>query len=593
VEETNNLLDVRLENISFSYPTSEDEKLEALTDVSFSVKKGEYVALLGRNGSGKSSVAKLIDVLEFPEAGQAYVLGYLSTEESTFWEIRKNCGMVFQNPDNQIVGTTVEEDVAFGPENLGIPSPEIRKRVDDALSYVGLSDLASRQSAALSGGQKQRLAIAGILAMQPQIMVLDEATSMLDPLGRESFLILVERLIREKGITVIHITHDMNEAARTDRVIILDRGTIAMEGKPSYVFSQVQKLRTLGLDVPVFSDLLFSLGQRLGKSFSEDALSDRKIAVQEILLSLKEKEAVLSCGELAPLAVFSENQKKTLLEVKDLSYSYQADDAPSIQNISFSVKEGECLAVIGHSGSGKTTLITHLNGLLRPQSGEVLFHDKDTVLSAKNKGDVRGIRKRVGLLFQYPEYQLFEETVEKDVAFGPKMMGFSAEEIKVKVVEALELVGMDDSFLERSPFGLSGGQKRRVAFAGILAMNPDVLVLDEPAAGLDPLGRKEIFAYIRELKRKGKTIVLVSHNMDEAVSCCDRILVLHGGKSHGPLYPQALFSDTEKMTKLEIQCPEIISLMQEIKESIPKVQPWQYTIKAAVQELLRAAREDF
>ena len=580
--------EIRMQDVSFSYSVDEENSVKAVEGLSFSVEKGEYIALLGRNGSGKSSVAKLINVLEFPDDGRVYVMGYLSTEQSTFWEIRENCGMVFQNPDNQIVGTTVEEDVAFGPENLGIPSEEIRRRVDEALTYVGLEAMALRQPSALSGGQKQRLAIAGILAMQPRIMILDESTSMLDPGGREDFLALVERLIEEKGITVVHITHDMNEAARADRLIVLSEGKVALEGTPAEVFSQRDVLRELDLDVPIYAELLYSLAAVTGVSVASEDIVSREVALDRICEILG---SGVVCSPELPEAFEGEAEAlfcsgTPILEVKNLSHVYDTESEPSIADISFEVYEGECLAVIGQSGSGKTTLITHLNGLLRPQKGEVLLRQDGKLFSIENKKDIRVIRSHVGLLFQYPEYQLFEETVEKDVGFGPKMMGLPPDVVKERVIRALELVGLDESFLARSPFGISGGQKRRVAFAGILAMEPDVLVLDEPAAGLDPAGRREIFSYIRELKRRKKTVILVSHNMDEAVSCCDRVLVLESGKGYGPWSPDALFADSGRLADLGVRCPELVSCLWRIRESFPTLNPRQYSMDDAVRELL-------
>ena len=215
---------VEAEDILFSYPTNSGSKVVAVDHASFSVKRGEYVAILGRNGSGKSTLAKMVNLLEFPDNGKLSVFELDASSDENFWSIRSHCGMVFQNPDNQIVGTTVEEDVAFGPENLSVPLPELAQRVEKALGYVGLLEMADRQPSSLSGGQKQKLAIAGVLAMQPQLLILDESTSMLDPKARDEFLQLVGRMRHDKGITVIHITHDMHEAFLADRVIVLEKG---------------------------------------------------------------------------------------------------------------------------------------------------------------------------------------------------------------------------------------------------------------------------------------------------------------------------------------------------------------------------------
>ena len=594
---------MRIKDVSFSYP--ENERESVLNHISFSVQKGEYVALLGRNGSGKSSLARLFNALLVPDEGKVFILDFSSENANDIWQIRRLCGMVFQNPDNQIVGTTVEEDVAFGPENIGVPSPEIRRIVDRTLAYVNLSDFALRQPYELSGGQKQRLAIAGVLAMEPDIMILDEATSMLDPVGRSDFLNLVESMIQEKEITVIHITHDMYEASRANRILVLDQGNIVFDGAPEKILGRVEWLRSLRLDIPVFSELAYSFGDLCGCIPTEDLISTKDAAFSFIRSLFSEKLNKTDTGLYKSdnnsvgdsivshcLSDIKKDEKADcistdtpLLTVENLSYAYDKDADASIQNISFHVNKGECIGIIGHSGSGKTTLITHLNGILVPQEGEVFINDHGKKFSTSRKSDIPEIRKRVGLLFQYPEYQLFEETVEKDVAYGPKQMGFSPEECSQRVKEALLLVGLDESFLKRSPFTLSGGEKRRAAFAGIIAMNPDILVLDEPAAGLDPMGRKEIFSYIRNLKENGKTIILVSHNMDEAMSCCDRLLVLKDGCSYGPWLPEELFSDTEKLDKLSVTRPVITDCMLELMSDIPDIYPWKFTVQEAAEEL--------
>jgi len=584
--------DVRLDSVEFSYVHPEAGTVPALSGVSLSLSRGSYSALLGRNGSGKSTMAKLIDVLEMPQVGSVYVLGFDTQDDSHFWEIRRACGMVFQNPDNQIVGTTVEEDVAFGPENLGVPTPEIRQRVDDALHYVGMYEYAHKQPSQLSGGQKQKLAIAGILAMQPQILLLDESTSMLDPLSRDEFLAVVSRLVHEKNMTVLHITHDMSEACIADHIYVLDHGKVALSGTPGEVFSQVETVRRLGLDVPVFAEIAYEVASHLGIHLEQKTLYSRTAAVNGIRMMLS-GVAQGSYRDVIPEVSVPRVPVKgrTVLSVSHLSHSYEKNSEPALSDISFSVMEGEIFAVIGHSGSGKTTLITHLNGIMRPEEGEVLVYPRGASepLNTRKNADVRKIRRVVGLLFQYPEYQLFEETVERDVAFGPTKMGLPPEEISRRVREALSLVGLDDSFLQRSPFELSGGQKRRVAFAGVLAMDPDILVLDEPAAGLDPTGRREILHYAEKLKERGKTIIIVSHNMDEAARYADRILVLKDGKAGALMTPQELFRDTAKMKELGISAPETISCLTEMKKDYPDIRTEYFRTDEAAREMIRAA----
>ena len=254
---------IKIENLSYSYDDDEAVDVSVLKDVSFEVKKGEFLAVLGHNGSGKSTLAKLLNMILEPTGGKIYIDGKDITDpdmtEDDVFALRREVGMVFQNPDNQLVATIVEEDVAFGPENLGIEPAEIRKRVDDALSVVGMSEYAENEPARLSGGQKQRVAIAGILAMSPSCMIFDESTAMLDPLGRREIMDTIEKLNRERGITVIMITHYMDEAARANRIIVLDDGEILMDGTPAEIFSQPKRLKAAGLDVPQCVSLVHAL----------------------------------------------------------------------------------------------------------------------------------------------------------------------------------------------------------------------------------------------------------------------------------------------------------------------------------------------
>lgn len=586
-------MDVSVSDVYYSYMHLETDEVQALKGVSLSLAKGCHVALLGRNGSGKSTLAKLINVLELPGRGTVRVLGRLTSDEQSFWYIRSRCGMVFQNPDNQIVGASVEEDVAFGPENLGIPSPEIRERVDAALQYVGLEKMALWAPGNLSGGQKQKLAISGILAMMPQILILDESTAMLDPLSRNDFLALVERLRREKNITVLHITHDMAEAYYADYVYVLEKGRVALEGKPGEVFFQADKIDMLGLGLPVFVGLVREVASQLNIPVQKKWLSTKESSLRGIreLLKAGISREMIPLSQATPDAPDREADPENVLQVSGLTYSYDSLGGKALENISFSVRKGEIFAVIGHSGSGKTTLISHLNGLIRPQEGEVLLYgdNPDTVYNTRNNKDVKQIRKRVGLLFQYPEYQLFEETVRKDIAFGPTKMGHDKNAVEKLVLEAISLVGLDESFLDRSPFELSGGQKRRVAFAGVIAMDPDILVLDEPAAGLDPTGRQEVFRYILALKEMGKTILLVSHDMDEAARYADRILVLSHGRVSCISSPGELFLSKESIREHGLDLPELVSCLQEFSAEYPDLNASVFDVKKAAAELIRAA----
>ncbi len=266
---------IKAENLSFSYK-ADDEVVKVFENLNIEIAGGEFVAVLGHNGSGKSTFAKQLNAILTPQSGRVVVFGINTADEERVFDLRKKVGMVFQNPDNQIVATVVEEDVAFGLENLGVPREEMRRRVDDALKAVRMYEYRKHSPHLLSGGQKQRVAIAGILAMEPKCIVLDEPTAMLDPIGREEVMETVRRLNREKGITIVMITHYMDEAVKADRCIVMDKGTVVMDDVPGKIFPQVEKMRALGLDVPQATELAYEL-KKLGFPIETDVLRSKAV----------------------------------------------------------------------------------------------------------------------------------------------------------------------------------------------------------------------------------------------------------------------------------------------------------------------------
>lgn len=550
---------IQIDNVSFRYRPAMRPVLE---DLSLSIEKGSYTAILGHNGSGKSTLAKLICGILTPGEGKITVAGIDTAEEETLPTLRKTCGMIFQNPDNQLVAGIVEEDVAFAPENLGVPREEIRRRVDEALETVGMTEYARHSTAKLSGGQKQRVAIAGVLAMQPDCILFDEATAMLDPTGRRDIIAAMKKLNREKNITVITITHYMAEAIEADRVLVLDHGKLLMDGPPRDIFSRVRELQAVSLSVPQVTELLHLLSED-GHPFPKGILHAMEAA--------DALEAVLPAQTLPAEAVVPEApaapEGTSALELQDVTVVY-SEKTPfrkeALSHLSVTFPRGEVIGIIGHTGSGKSTLATLLNGLRKPTEGKVLLNGGD--LWAKPK-EMRKIRSRVGLVFQYPEYQLFEETVEADIAFGPRNMALPEEEIARRVKDAAAFCGLSGEELRKSPFELSGGQKRRAAIAGVVAMEPEVLVLDEPAAGLDPKGREEIFGGLMEYReRTGATLLLISHSMEEVARYADRILVLKDGKLclYGTV--REVFGQAEKLLDASLDLPQITKLFLELKK---------------------------
>ena len=567
---------IKSKDLKFEYAAYDDNMppLQVLNGIDISIDIGDFVAILGHNGSGKSTLARHLNALLTPKSGTLWIDGKDTSEPANTWQIRQSTGMLFQNPDNQIVAAVVEEDVAFGPENIGVPSVEIRKRVDDALRAVGMSEYAKSPPHHLSGGQKQRIAIAGVLAMAPSCIVLDEPTAMLDPAGRREVLQTVARLNRDTGMTVILITHFMEEAALANRILVMEAGKVAMDGTPRQVFSHAEELQALGLDVPQIT----ALAHKLKKTV--EPFTNTVLTVDELLDHL--------CTMPINYRPDTPLQKNTtpLLQLQNLTHIYNAGavfEKTALDNANLTIANGEMVAIIGHTGSGKSTLIQHLNALLKPTAGRVLLNGEDI---HANKTKLKSIRQQVGLVFQYPEHQLFEPTVYKDVSFGPIKMDLPIEEVDERVRAALSIVGIDEALYEKSPFELSGGQKRRVAIAGVLAMRPEILVLDEPTAGLDPAGKDEILSQIKQMHMQlGITVILVSHSMDDVARLSDKIFVMNKGKLLCEGTPMEVFSQGELLKSIGLDIPQISQLFLELSKKEPSIPTGIFSIEDAVQIL--------
>ncbi len=557
----------------------------ALDGIDLSVRAGQFVAILGKNGSGKSTFARHLNALLTPTEGTLLVDGKDANDASAVWDIRRAAGMIFQNPDNQIVAGIVEEDVAFGPENLGLSTGEIRTRVTGSLETVEMSDYRRHTPNRLSGGQKQRVAVAGVVAMQPKCILMDEATAMLDPGGRAEVLETVHRLHREAGVTVLLITHFMEEAAEADYVYVLDEGKVALQGTPREVFSREDELREHGLAMPPIGRLASALRQD-GLAIPEGILTRARLveALGACLRSPRAAQTIHSLQWDAPAGVGEEaGAREELLRLKRVSYTYSPGtvyETRALTDVNFTLRQGEITGLIGPTGSGKSTLIQMLNGLLKPDTGTVSFKGR-----ALSKGHLRG---EVGLVFQFAESQLFETTVLRDAAFGPKNLGLNEEEARKRARAALRLVGLSEEYEELSPFDLSGGEQRRAAIAGVLAMEPSVLVLDEPTAGLDPEGREELFAIIRCLReQQGITVLLISHNMEDMAELADRIVVLQDGKVRMEGTPAEVFSHTRELEKASLAVPEVTYLMADLRAKGYPADPAVTTVEQAKEAVER------
>ena len=599
--------------VSFSY----DGVTPALDGIDLNIEDGEFFCILGGNGSGKSTFAKHLNALLQPDAGTVRINGMDASDPELVYDIRSTAGMVFQNPDDQLVATLVEDDVAFGPENLGVPSAQIAQRVREALKGVGLVGFERHETHALSGGQKQRVALAGVLAMEPRVLILDEASSMLDPRGRKG-LMKVCRALHDRGMTIVMITHFMEEAAEADRVAVFRAGRVAMLGAPEEILTRADELAQLNLDMPASCCLGRALRAKGVPVCAQVREADMVAEIAQVYAewsgadvagrpSASDSRVLDHASSAADGMVASE----PVIEISHLSHSYTLSarerrrwrkrsttvgtsgkqalwgsdpNSPwALRDVSLTVRRGEFLGLAGHTGSGKSTLVQHLNGLIRPQEGSVCALGLD--LSSK-KG-AAAVKAKVGVVFQYPERQLFAETVAQDVAFGPRNLGLPQDEVVRRVATSLARVGLDLAAIgDKSPFELSGGQQRRVAFAGVLAMEPEVLVLDEPMAGLDPAARRDFLELIDRLHREGLTVVMVSHSMDDLANCCDRIVVMNEGAVFADGTPAQVFAHANELKSIGLGVPAAQRMaLSLVQAGVPLRCDKLYTVESLADEL--------
>lgn len=605
---------IECRGVSFSY----DGAVPALDGVDLNIEDGEFFCILGGNGSGKSTFAKHLNALLQPDAGTVRINGMDASDPELVYDIRSTAGMVFQNPDDQLVATLVEDDVAFGPENLGVPSAQIAQRVREALKGVGLVGFERHETHALSGGQKQRVALAGVLAMEPRVLILDEASSMLDPRGRKG-LMKACHVLHERGMTIVMITHFMEEAAEADRVAVFRAGRVAMLGTPEEILTRADGLVELNLDMPAScclgmalrakgvpvharvreADMVAEIAQVYADRSGEDTAGRPSASDSRVLDNVSSatdgtavSEPVIEISHLSHSYSLSARErrrwrKRSATAGKSSKQALWGNDPSSpwaLRDVSLTVRRGEFLGLAGHTGSGKSTLVQHLNGLIRPQEGSV----RALGLDLSNKKDAAAVKAKVGVVFQYPERQLFAETVAQDVAFGPHNLGLPQDEVDRRVESSLSRVGLDLSTVgDKSPFELSGGQQRRVAFAGVLAMEPEVLVLDEPMAGLDPAARRDFLELIDRLHRDGLTVVMVSHSMDDLANCCDRIVVMNEGAVFAEGTPAQVFAHADELKSIGLGVPAAQRMALALaKAGVPLRRGGLYTVESLADELV-------
>ena len=495
---------IDIHGLSFSYRTS---KTPALADINMSVSPGEFLVVTGPSGCGKSTLCRCLNGL-IPHLSDGRLTGDVivngkSTRDWDVSELSSRIGTVFQDPENQLLANAVDTEVAFGPENLGLSPKEIEHRVTGALSAAGISCLRYRMVDELSGGEKQRVAIAAALAMKPEILVLDEPTSEIDPAGAQSLIDTLKDLNIKEGLTIVLIDHRIERLlGAMSRLLVLDKGMIVYDGLPEDVFKN--DLSLMGVFMPPLV--------RFSRTFRLPYYRN----VDDIIMSRAWRANMVKRGA---------EHGDMIASVRDIHYRYPGANTEALKGVSIDIYRGEILAIMGANGSGKTTLVKHLNGLFRPSQGKVMLNGLDI-----EGRTVAENSRTVGYVFQNVNHQLFEETVLGELMFAPANMGISPDIAAGQARAVAASLGLTERELASSPFLLSGGEKQRVAIASSLIMSPDIVVLDEPTLGMNHGIKEKLAAILQKIRADCKAVVLVTHDVEFAAEYADRVILMSGGK---------------------------------------------------------------
>jgi energy-coupling factor transport system ATP-binding protein len=554
---------IKVDLLRFKY---ENSLTDIFNTLNFKIEKGEFVGLMGRTGAGKTTTMMLLNGLipHFIEGEfEGNILANtMNTQRYRVQTMARFIGLVMQDPETQIFGITVERDVAFGPSNLAFGKEKIQEVVSKSLKAVGLEGYEKRITSELSGGEKQRLAIAGVLAMEPEILVLDEPTSEIDPAGREEIYKLLSDLKKKGEVTILVSCHDTEEMLEyADRIIVLDNGQKVWEGKPSTLFKDVVRTKKIGIRPPEVAEI--------GNCLQECGLLDQDsvfINKNEFLQFTKNNFISFKISNNDLEKYYSTNNNPVAIETKDLSFNYRQKNS-ALNELNVKIHKGEFVALIGKNGAGKTTFSKQLNGLLRPTNGTVFINGNDI-----SQLTTAQLSKEVGYVFQNPDHQIFSATVYDEVEFGLKKMNLTETERSTRINNALEFVGLE-KFKNRHPFTLGKGERQKLAFATVLAMEPKILIIDEPTTGQDWDGTTKMMEMLDKLHRQGHTILMITHNMLLAAEYADRVIVFSNGKImlDGP--PGKVFYESEILKAASITAPDCVVLAGELRSTGYKSYP--------------------
>ena len=536
---------LQIENLSWRYEGSTQWALE---NINLEVNKGDFVTIMGRTGAGKSTLCKCINSL-IPRRSRGSMKGIvkiagLNTRRANFYKITDIVGIVFQDPETQFLMMTVEDEIALGLENKGFSPKDIRTKITDVMEKIGLDNAyISKTPTELSGGEKQKVAIAMMLALDPELILLDEPTSDLDPVGKTTIFKVIEKLRKEKETTIILVSHESERVAKfSNKVIILDKGKITLQGNTKEIFKKVEGLKQNGVRPPQVSEIFYELGYKEIPLTLNEGLIQIKKDFREI------KEIKYKVPEFEKLKKI---YKEPIIEVENLSYTYP-DGTEALKGVDLKISDGDFIAIIGPNGSGKTTLVKHFNGLLMPTEGKVIVSKLNT-----SKVSINDLARHIGYCFQNPDHQLFCTTVTEEVAFGLNNLRLPKNEIKERVDNVLKIVGLEE-YEDMHPFFLGKGLRQRLAVAAVVAMESEIIVVDEPTTGQDYEMCKEIMILLDKLNKMGKTIIIITHDMKLVSEYCRRAIVMVDGKIIADDDPENIFSDSNIMKSAQIEPPQIV-----------------------------------
>ena len=536
-------LAISIEDLAFTYQGNERP---ALKNINGQIEDGTFIVVMGHGGAGKSTLCCSLNGLVpkfFRGKYQGRVLAKgQEVAQHRVAEMSRRVGLVLQDFEAQLFSTNVELEMAFGPENHCLPRQEIGRRIERYLTFIGLEKLRHREPASLSGGQKQRLAIGSILALEPDVLVMDEPTTDLDPIGREEVL-SVAKSIREEGRILLIVDHEPETAITADQVWLMRDGQIVSQGPPSEILIDVPTMESCGIKTLPMVELFHSM------NWPGNPLT------VEIAIEFIQRHHLTQRRELnAKTFVSGQSKGSPILKAEGLRYIYPTYHVEALRGIDLSIHKSEFIAILGQNGSGKTTLAKHFNGLLKPSSGRMWVQKKPTTYYSH-----RELARLVGYVFQNPDHQIFAKTVAEEVGFGLRMQGEPLKTIEKRVAEALEVVGLQ-GYEQKVPFALTKGERQRVAVASVLAAQPQVIILDEPTTGLDYRHQRNMMEMLKRLNQYGHTIIIITHSMWVAAEYANRTIVMKEGRilSDGPT--RSVFADESRLAEASLCAPSLVRL---------------------------------